>query len=194
MMKKKIYFILVLLLFFACQDAEVKTGKNYARYTKEAENFVKTMGLSKDFFILVDLSRPSGKNRLFIYDFKKKKFTGAYLTMHGSGRKRNYKKAYFSNNPKSFLSSKGKYAMHTETVRSSSYGRKLLLEGLEGSNSNARRRQIVLHPSRHVPRSEVYPKRIGVSRGCPAVSRKTFRKIARKASRSERKVLLWVIG
>ncbi len=113
--------------------------------------------------------------------------------MHGSGRTKSAE-AQFSNNPKSFLSSLGKYVIAKEKYRSSNYGYCYKLYGKDTTNSNAERRKVVLHPSKYVPSKEVYPKRIGKSRGCPAVSQGAFNFLDRKLKNTDKNVLLWIVN
>lgn len=52
---------------------------------------------------------------------------------------------------------------------------------------------IVLHPSRYVPENEKYPRYIGNSLGCPAVSEKAFEIISEVAEGENKDMLLWMI-
>lgn len=197
-MNKNLYFLIALFLItVSCGKKEQMRSKVYKNYNTQADSalkYAKKNGLSTDFFILVDLSLHSGKDRLYIWDFKKKKVTNSFLSMHGSGKKRKSDNVTFSNDPKSYSSSLGKYVIAANKQVSLNYGFKYQLEGKDATNSNAVRRMIVLHPSKYVPNKEVYPRKIGKSRGCPAVSKGAFKFIDRKIQKSDQQVLLWVIG
>ncbi len=197
-MNKNLYFLIALfLIIVSCGKKEQMRSKVYKNYNTQADSalkYAKKNGLSTDFFILVDLSLHSGKDRLYIWDFKKKKVTNSFLTMHGSGKKCKSDNVTFSNDPKSYSSSLGKYVVAANKQVSLNYGFKYQLEGKDATNSNAVRRMIVLHPSKYVPNKEVYPRKIGKSRGCPAVSKGAFKFIDRKIQKSDQQVLLWVVG
>lgn len=167
--------------------------KDYSKQFEEAEKYIKENNLSSDFFILVDLSLHSRKDRMMIYNIKEKKVEQSFLTMHGSGLNSVDGNVKFSNEPKSYASSKGKYILSTKKTFSSNYGEKYLLYGKENTNSNALKRSIVLHHSKYIPNREVYPKSIGRSRGCPAVSIGAFSIIDKKIKSTNKNVLLWII-
>lgn len=190
------YILLIFVfscLFSSCSGPDLKLPeKNYAAYHNEALAFAKLHNLSTNLYILVDLDQHPGKNRMFVYDFKKRDYAASFPAMHGGGKDRNFKKAKYSNHIRSYLSARGKYELKHTPVFSPNYGEKLLLKGLEPSNSNARLRGIVVHPSRHAPSQEVFPKRIGVSRGCPAISWQAFGKLKRLTKNQKEDILFWI--
>ena len=156
--------ILLLLALVSCGGPR----KDLYVYKKEATS----LGLDDKRFIYIDMSIHSGKNRLFVYDFKKKKVVYSCPVMSGLGGKN--KKNIFSNEIRSFCSSKGRYKLKHTPTKSNNYWLKYTLHGLDGTNSNAKRRGVVLHPSSYVPTFESYPKKIGYSKGCPSVSYLSF--------------------
>lgn len=119
------------------------------------------------------------------------------MVLHGSGRngEKSRRIAEFSNEPKSYCSSLGKYILNHKKRNSSSYGSKFILKGMEASNSNAEVRQIVLHPSKYAPNNEKLPKYLNAnSRGCPAVSNDSFEILEDVIEKDNKDLLFWVIN
>lgn len=138
----------------------------------------------------------SGKKRLFLYDFKLKRFTESFMVLHGKCRNSNCsrKVAQFSNRPRSYCSSLGKYTLENEVTNSRNYGEKIIMKGRERTNSNAERRMIVLHPSKYAPDRETYPKYLPAnSNECPSVSHNSFDIIKEIIKKQDKDVLLWII-
>src|SRR5690606_28831407 len=115
---------------------------------------------------------PSNKKRLHVINMS----TGAGWSLHvahGKGSDKNHD-AYaerFSNTSGSNASSLGAYL--TAETYSGSNGYSLRLDGLSTTNSNARRRAVVVHGASYVKDSNV---KQGRSWGCPAVSKANNRK------------------
>lgn len=120
---------------------------------------------------IVDYSKPSNEPRLWVIDLKNLKVAFQTLVSHGRSSGGNMAQ-YFSNTPQSYASSLGVYL--TEGTYVGHKGYSLRLNGLEpGFNSNAERRDIVVHPADYA--SEEFAQqngRLGRSEGCFAVSPK----------------------
>ena len=199
---EKLYFLLIFFFLFLVQCGKsyvpknVKPEKDYSSYITQAKKYSEENRLSNQFFLLADLSVHSGKKRLFLYDFKEGRFTESFLVMHGQGRKGKISRrnAEFSNEPRSFNSALGKYIVKRKKKKSASYGRKFIMKGMEETNSNSQKRLIVHHPSKYVPNREKFPKYIGNSKGCPAVSQDTFEILDDIFEDSSHDFLLWIIN
>lgn len=126
----KIWIFLVvtigILVFLTLSDFEVKykprtifPTRNYQHYISLANHYSKKNGLSTHYFLLADMSVHSGKKRLFLYDFRLKRFTESFLVMHGKGRngRTSKKNAEFSNAAKSYCTSLGKYIIDRDKKR-----------------------------------------------------------------------------
>ncbi len=115
---------------------------------------------------VLDFSLPSNKKRLHVINMS----TGTVWSLHvahGKGSDSNHD-AYaerFSNTSGSNASSLGAYL--TAETYSGSNGYSLRLDGLSSTNSNARRRAVVIHGASYVKDSNV---KQGRSWGCPAIS------------------------
>ena len=113
---------------------------------------------------VIDFKQHNSKERFYIIDME----TGnveKYLVAHGKNSDPDYDgfATIFSNDPGSEMSSVGIY-MTAETY-DGSHGYSLRLDGLSITNSNARLREIVIHPADYVAPGG----KIGRSWGCLAV-------------------------
>lgn len=97
--------------------------------------------------ILVNFKRPSMEDRLYIYTGKTLEcvYTGAVL--HGKGGKSSAKVPEFSNRIGSKCSSLGVYKLAEVSRTNNADIPCIRLDGLSSTNSNARVRGIVIHPS-----------------------------------------------
>ncbi|RKR05242.1 L,D-transpeptidase-like protein [Flavobacterium sp. 90] len=136
----------------------------------------------------IDMKIPSGKNRFFVYDLKENKIIDRGLVAHGSGSETGLKgKLRFSNIPNSLSTSLGKYAIGNHY--NGKFGKAYKLYGLDKTNSNAFKRDIVFHYYFDVP----YKEKDGYicnSYGCPMVNKKYFDRIAKIIDSSESDILM----
>lgn len=121
-----------------------------------------------DFITIIDFSARSSKRRMFLINMKSGEVT-AYHVAHGRGsdKDNNGYADRFSNTPNSHASSIG-YYIAAETYYGNN-GRSLRLDGISDSNSNARKRDVVIHGSHYVKDYDTKP---GRSWGCPALPMK----------------------
>ncbi|MBN4052009.1 murein L,D-transpeptidase catalytic domain family protein [Cytophagaceae bacterium AH-315-L13] len=163
----------------------------------EALAFCKKNKMDTNFCILIDMGIHSGKNRLFVWDFKANKVAHKGLCSHGScngsnGPGYSYEKAVFRNVSGSYCSSIGKYKIGNRGYSNWGVHINYKLHGLESSNSKAYPRIIVLHSYGFVSNMEVYPEYAITSWGCPMVSNEMMKYIDKKLKKSQLPVLLWV--
>ena len=118
---------------------------------------------------VIDYSKPSSQERLWVFDLKTRELLYEELVAHGQGTGANLAKS-FSNDNESHQTSLGLFVTGTTYVGKNGYS--LRLDGLDkGYNDRARERAIVMHGAPYV--SEAFVKangRLGRSWGCPAVS------------------------
>ncbi len=143
------------------------------------------------------MSIHSGKKRAFLYDLKNDSILASALCAHGCGTKpwgetSTKEKPVFSNVADSHCSSLGKFKTGKRGYSSWGIHVNYLLHGLESTNTNALKRQIVLHSWDDVPEKEVYPNGTPEGWGCPAVANSFMRTIDSKIKPSEKPVLLWM--
>lgn len=164
----------------------VKDKANELKAYAAAHNY------NTEYAFLVDMSLPSGKNRFFIYDFKKDVIESSSLVAHGFGSAvpNSYDELIFSNTPDSYMTSLGKYKIGASYY--GSFGLSYKLHGLESTNDKAFQRTVVLHSAISIPDVEPFPNLISQSAGCPMVSKSFLDVLTRYIKASKKPVLLWI--
>lgn len=190
--------LLIYLTFFGCKPEKPFVKKEYFKQNLEAESFCKTNKMNIDYYILIDLSIHSGRNRFFVYNFKTKKNDFEKLVTHGScdvfnENETKWEKAKFSNKVDSHCSSIGKYSIGEKSYSKWGINIKYWLNGLDKTNSKAVERITVLHSWEAVSDKEVYPTYSPLSWGCPAVSNEFMTILDAKLQASTKPVLLWIV-
>ncbi|MBL0131202.1 MAG: murein L,D-transpeptidase catalytic domain family protein [Chitinophagaceae bacterium] len=145
-----------------------------------------------EYCFLVDMSIPSGKNRFFVYNFKKESLETSSLVAHGFGstKHNSYDELEFSNMPNSYKTSLGKYKIGNDYK--GTYGLSYKLYGLDSTNDRALERTIVLHADTHVPEKEPFPYHIYQSAGCPTVSPLFLSVLTKYIKASKKPILMWI--
>ena len=122
------------------------------------------------YWAIANFDLHSAKPRLFLFDCVAGVIS-AHLCAHGRGSEGPADDGYaevFSNVDGSNCSSLGIY--NCDVTYFGGHGKSLYLDGLEATNSNARRRHIVMHGADYVSQSMIAKSgRIGRSLGCPAI-------------------------
>lgn len=128
----------------------------------------------KDLIGVIDFAQKSTKERFYLIDLESG-HVETYQTAHGKGSDANsdgYAET-FSNQSGSQASSLG-YYLTAETYQGSN-GYSLRLDGLSSTNSNARRRAVVIHGAEYVN-----PGSVGRSWGCPALDMRYYVEVINK--------------
>ena len=117
---------------------------------------------------VIDYSKPSTEERLWVLDLQSERVLYQELVAHGQGSGENYA-TRFSNDDGSHQTSLGLFRTADTYVGSNGYS--LRLDGLErGVNDKARDRAIVMHGAPYVnPATSKVVGRLGRSWGCPAL-------------------------
>ncbi|MDR1076102.1 MAG: murein L,D-transpeptidase catalytic domain family protein [Xanthomonadaceae bacterium] len=117
---------------------------------------------------VIDYSRPSTEQRLWVFDLGQQRLLFREWVAHGRNSGENMA-LQFSNRTGSYMSSLGGFT--TQETYMGGNGYSLRLQGLEpGFNDNARDRAIVIHGASYVsPDFAQTQGRLGRSLGCPAV-------------------------
>lgn len=157
----------------------------------KANHFVKQHGFNDDIIFIADLSIHSGLPRFAIVSLKQKKILCKGMVAHGCGNFGYSEKAAFSNLPNSNCSSPGKYKIGAKY--NGNFGKAYKLYGLESSNSNAYRRNIVLHGYECVTGNITYPQYLCNSRGCPMVSYSFLKILEHYIDAAKKPLLLWIV-
>lgn len=149
-----------------------KALKGYMKLQKEGQ-------LAKHSYLtVIDMSISANRNRFFLIDVENKKILHKSIVAHGRNSGEEYA-TFFSNKVGSFKSSIGFY--RTAETYQGKHGLSLRLDGLEYSNSNARKRAIVIHAADYV--SSVFIEkngRLGRSLGCPSLPQENYEQIVQK--------------
>ena len=168
------------------EEATIEKLKNKST---EATSFIKKNGYNESICFFIDMTLPSGQNRLFIYDIIKDSIQRSGLVTHGRCNQLWLEGRKYSNEPGCRCSSLGKYK-----IGNAYYGRFGLaykLYGLDKTNDNAFKRFVVLHSHECVPETEVQDE-ICQSDGCPTVSPQFLQQLKAVINRSSKPILLWI--
>lgn len=150
-------------------DMDLEGIIKYEAFEQAYEGYKKIKGRKKDILTLIDFSRPSTKERLYVLDMKQKKLLFISHVSHGKKSGENYATS-FSNVSGSNQSSLGFYL--TENTYIGRNGYSLILNGLErGINDKAKERAIVVHGADYSDPAKIASSggRLGRSLGCPAL-------------------------
>jgi L,D-transpeptidase catalytic domain len=125
---------------------------------------------------VIDYSRPSTVDRLWVYDLHARQLIYKELVAHGQGSGENFA-TRFSNAPDTHRTSIGLFVTEDTYVGRNGYS--LRLNGLDaGYNDRARERAIVMHGAPYVNTSFISTQgRLGRSWGCPALRESVAREV-----------------
>ncbi len=183
---------------FGCKEKTSFESMNYSKLHDEAKNYCETNNFETDYYILIDMSIHSGRNRFFVYNFKIQKNDFEKLITHGScdvfeENPTLWEKAKFGSKVDSHYSMKGKYSTGKRDYSKWGIHVKYWLNGLEKSNANSIERVTVLHSWEAIAYHEVFPDFAPLSWGCPAFSNEFMTILDVKLQMSTKPVLLWII-
>ena len=149
---------------------------NYLAFCQAVAGYNRINEKQKEVLTLIDFSKPSTEERLFVFDMKRHKMLYSSVVSHGKNSGGKYATS-FSNRNGSNKSSLGFYL--TGKTYQGKNGYSLVLDGLEaGINDNARARAIVVHGADYAnPSVAASAGRLGRSLGCPALPTKMARPI-----------------
>lgn len=196
--KSIITFLLILLSFEEADAIVPHIDINRTRQkAKQSLVYCKQKGYNTSYCILTDMSLPSGVKRFLVWDFRKNDTLFSGLVSHGCGISPwsgvwSKDSPTFSNVANGHCTSLGKYKIDSRAYSAWGIHVKYYLKGLEATNNNAFRRDVVFHSWEQVPDNEVYPNGTPEDWGCPAISNKVM-KIADALIRNQKKhLLLWI--
>ena len=198
-----INFILIIIVVctneLSSNKIEAKKTINLSLKAKDAKLFCQNENLNTDFCILIDMSIHSGKKRFFVWSFQENKIQKSFLVSHGCGGNlwtsdQSKTSPKFSNEENSHLSSLGKYKIGDRGWSNFGVNINYRLHGLDESNSNAYKRDIVFHSWEYVKDVPVYPNGTAEGWGCPAISNNAFLELDPILRNSEKPVLMWIFN
>lgn len=149
---------------------QLENRVNYAVFEQALAGYRRIRDRRKEILTLIDFSKPSTEERLFVLDLKQEKVVFTSVVSHGKNSGGVYATS-FSNENGSHKSSLGFYL--TENTYQGRNGYSLVLNGLEkGINDRAKERAIVMHGANYCSLSVAASAgRLGRSFGCPALPR-----------------------
>lgn len=140
---------------------------NFLAFRQAVQGYNQIEQKRKPILTLIDFTKPSTEERLFIFDMQEKRILYSSVVSHGRNSGENYATS-FSNEVGSYKSSLGFYL--TGSTYQGKNGYSLLLDGLEKDiNDRARERAIVIHGAAYANPSVIASGRLGRSFGCPAL-------------------------
>lgn len=160
-------------------------------------NRARRNGADTRYLILVDYSIPSNDYRFFLWDAEEDRIIEKFWCAHGFGGGSTPERPVFSNRYGSNCSSLGWYLIDKGTGVSAQWGYTYhAVDGLDASNSNARRREILIHPWSSV--SHDYKAKIDRpmnldyrSAGCFTITDEGFKTIDTYIKSCDRRMLLF---
>jgi hypothetical protein len=144
-------------------------------------------GFDTSFAFMIDMGMKSGKKRFFVMDLNNMTIVKRGMVAHGRGNS-SFNKNY-SNTSGSNCTSLGIYKVGS--MYKGNYGVSYKLMGLEGSNSNALNRSIILHSMSCIPYEEIEAP-ICQSEGCPSLSPAFLKEIAPIINSRSKPMLMWI--
>jgi hypothetical protein len=171
-------------------DKESIEKKRVTDFASRLKKYAVNNGYNQSVCYLVDMKKESGENRFYVYDLNAGKIIHKALVTHGSCGNSFFSKREYGNTVGCNCSSLGKYKIGRKYY--GRFGLAYKLHGLEGSNSKAFERFVVLHAHSCVPDNEVSPFPICLSNGCPTVSPNFLQTLAGFIDKSKQPILLWI--
>ena len=186
------FWLYILLFCFKLVVGQI--NDLYLNKINEAKQFCNKNKMNTEFCFLVDFSKHSGKNRFYVYSFKEKRLLYSGLVCHGIGKNSTPQKPIYSNEIGSNCSSLGKYKIGKRAYSNWGINIHYKMHGLEKTNSNAFKRNVVLHSYDYVSETEIYPSHLtmGWSLGCPVVSNNLMKHIDTLLKKTKKPTLIWI--
>ncbi len=188
--KKPLYCLIFILISFSLlahsftdekienlyEDMNLGKRITFSAFKQGIQGMEKIHNRNNNVLMIVDFTKPSTEERLYIIDLDKKQILVSSYVAHGMRTGDLYAK-YFSNRKGTFKSSDG-FFLTGESYKGKN-GFSLRLYGLEhGRNNNAYERTLVIHAADYAEQSFINRYgRLGRSRGCLAVPRSENSKI-----------------
>jgi len=149
-------------------DMQLENVVDYKAFEEAYIGYTHVNSLDKNIITLIDFTKPSTQERLYVLDMEQRKILYSSHVSHGRNSGENYATS-FSNKTGSYKSSLGFFV--TENTYQGKNGYSLILDGLEkGINDRAKERAIVIHGAPYSNPSVIkYTGRLGRSQGCPAL-------------------------
>lgn len=186
-------FVVILLINFGVKAYWKMKSYSFSAYMKDAWTYCHEKGLNEDYCLFVDFSRPSGEDRIALYNLKTQSMVYAAPCAHGNGKGNTAWRPKFSNEEGSHCSVTGHFKVGCKGY-SRAVGMNFKLDGLDAGNSNARQRHIYIHASKYVGIAATvtsYLPLTDASQGCFTTSEAMLKKIAEIRAKCDKPLLLY---
>lgn len=159
------------------QEMNLENVISYPMFEQAIAGYNHLDVIDKEIITLIDFSKPSTAQRLYVIDLKRKKLLITSHVAHGKNSGEVYATS-FSNKKGSNQSSLGFFKTEN-TYQSGKNGLSLVIDGLEqGINDKAKERSVVIHGAAYANPSKLNTSsRLGRSFGCPAIPEAVTEKI-----------------
>lgn len=174
---------------------ELPDRKEYKTIEARAEKalaFAHRHNMNEHYTLFVDYAIPSGKPRLFVWDFRQKKIVATTYVMHGPGGGSTDERPRFSNRPGSGCSSLGRFLVTKEHGNRNKRG--FRIKGMDVDNQSAYARALMIHGSGWVDRhcwKRYIPLNGKCCQGCVTVSSRGMNYLYSLISKEKKPLLLW---
>ena len=174
---------------------ELPDRKEYKTIEARAEKalaFAHRHHMNEHYALFVDYAIPSGKPRLFVWDFRQKKIVATTYVMHGPGGGSTDERPRFSNRPGSGCSSLGRFLVTKEHGNRNKRG--FRIKGMDVDNQSAYARALMIHGAGWVDRhcwKRYIPLNGKCCQGCVTVSSRGMNYLYSLISKEKKPLLLW---
>jgi hypothetical protein len=158
-------------------------------YAVVLKKYAAENGYDTTYAFLANMGQLTTTKRLYLIDLTSMKIVNKGLVSHGRGKGSSVYVKQYSNAPGSNCTSLGKYKIMSSYT--GNYGYSYRMDGLEKSNSNALKRNIVLHSMSCIPDKENYAPAC-VTEGCPAVSQQFLYSMQPIIQSRKAPMLFWI--
>jgi len=148
--------------------------------------------MNEHYALFVDYGIPSGKPRLFVWNFQHKKIVASTYVMHGPGGDSTAEQPHFSNQPGSECSSLGRFLVTKD--HGHSLKRSFRLKGMDFDNQSAYARGLMIHSSSWVDKwcwKKYIPLHRSSCQGCVTVSSRGMNYLWPFINKEQKPMLLW---
>ena len=186
-------FVVLLLLNFGVKAYWKMKSHSFSVYLKDAWTYCHEKGLSENYCLFVDFSRPPGEDRMALYNLKTRSMVYAGPCAHGNGKGNTAWRPKFSNEEGSHCSVTGHFKVAGKDY-SRAVGLHFKLDGLDANNSNARQRHIYIHASKYVGIAATFTSYLPLtdaSQGCFTTSETMLQKIVEIRAKCDKPLLLY---
>ena len=177
------------------QLPELPDHRNYKTIEERADcalAFARRHNMNEHYVLFVNYTIPSGKPRLFVWDFENKRIVATTYVMHGPGGGSTDKKPRFSNRPGSNCSSLGRFLVTKD--RGTKLKRSFRLKGMDFDNQTAYARGLMIHSSMWVDSHcwmDYIPLHSPSCKGCVTVSSRGMSYLWELINNEKKPLLLW---